>query len=60
MSKKIRLDIETTWAGVGQVEFFEVEDNATAEEIAEEAQDIFSSYCSYGWSEVEGEDTNES
>lgn len=53
MTKKIRVDIETTWSGAGEVEFFEVEDDATEEEIAEQAHDIFQDYCSYGWSEVE-------
>lgn len=53
MTRKIRVDIETTWSGAGEVEFFEVEDDATEEEIAEQAHDIFQDYCSYGWSEVE-------
>ena len=56
MSRKIRVDIETTWAGVGAVEYFEVADEATEDEIAEDAHDIFQNYCNYGFSEVqEGE-----
>ncbi|MDA9472069.1 hypothetical protein [Enterococcus sp. 5H] len=51
MTRRFRVDIETTWAGVGETEYFEVSDDATDEEIAEEAREIFSSYCSYGYSE---------
>lgn len=50
--RQIRVDIETTWAGVSETEFFEVDRNTTEKEIEEIASDIFSSYCSYGWSEV--------
>ncbi|MGF2052862.1 DUF7167 family protein [Enterococcus casseliflavus] len=60
MTRKIRVDIETTWSGAGEVEFFEVEDDATEEEIAEQAHDIFQGYCSYGWSEVEQGQADES
>lgn len=59
MTRKIRVDIETTWVGASEVEYFEVEDDATEEEIAEQAHDIFQQYCSYGWSEVEQEQANE-
>ena len=52
MTRKIRVDIETTWSGVGEVEYFEVEDDATEEDIAEQAHEIFQQYCNYGWSEV--------
>jgi hypothetical protein len=54
--KKIRVDIETNWAGVGEVEYFEVEDDATDDEIADEAREIFFNRCNYGWSEVEEEE----
>lgn len=36
-----------------QYETFEVEDNATDEEIEGEAKDIFLNYCNYGWRELE-------
>ncbi|BDG67564.1 hypothetical protein ENLAB_11280 [Enterococcus innesii] len=29
---KIRIDIETTWSGVGETEYFEVEDDAIEDE----------------------------
>jgi hypothetical protein len=51
--KKIRVDIETSLAGVGAVEYFEVPDDATNEEITDEAREIFFNYCNYGVSEVE-------
>ncbi|MFS0944187.1 hypothetical protein [Enterococcus casseliflavus] len=60
MTRKIRVDIETTWSGVSEVEYFEVEDDATEEDIAEEAHEIFQQYCNYGWSEVEQEQADES
>ena len=60
MTRKIRVDIETTWSGVGEVEYFEVEDDATEEDISEEAYEIFQQYCNYGWSEVEQEQADES
>lgn len=56
MTRKIRVDIETNWAGVGEVGYFEVEDDATDEEIADEAREIFFNWCNYGWSEVDKEE----
>lgn len=32
MVRKIRVDIETTWSGVGETEYFEVEDHAIEDE----------------------------
>lgn len=52
MSKKFRVDIETWWAGVGAVEYFEMSDDATEKEIADTAKEIFLDYCNYGYSEV--------
>lgn len=52
MSRKFRVDIETSWAGVGEVEYFEMPDDATEEDIAAEAKEIFLNYCNYGYSEV--------
>ena len=53
--RRINVYIETTWAGISEVETIEVPDNATDEEIEEEVRDIFSSYCSFGWGDVEDE-----
>ena len=56
MTRRFRVDIETTWAGIGETEYFVVSDDATDEEIADEAREIFSTYCSYGFCEIkEGE-----
>lgn len=55
MTRRFRVDIETTWAAIGETEYFEVSDDATNEEIAEEAREVFSNYCSYGFSEVKEE-----
>lgn len=52
MTRKFRVDIETTWAAIGETEYFEVSDDATDEDIADEARDIFNNYCSYGFYEV--------
>ncbi len=59
MIRKIRVDIETNWVGAKETEYFEVDDDATEEEIAEQAHDIFQQYCSYGWGEVEEEQAHE-
>lgn len=56
MTRRFRVDIETTWAGVGQVDYFEAPDDATEEEIADEAREIFFNYCNYGVSEVLGQE----
>lgn len=55
MTRKIRVDIETNWVGAEETEYFEVEDDATDEEIAGEAREIFFNWCNYGWSEVDKE-----
>lgn len=56
MTTKFRVVIETNWAGVGTIEYFEMPDDATEEEIADEAREIFFNYCNYGVSEVEKEE----
>ena len=52
MTRKFRVDIETNWAGVRAIEYLEMPDDATEEEIADEAREIFYNYCNYGVSEV--------
>lgn len=52
MTRKFRIDIETTWVGAGETDFFEVPDDATEEDIEESAKDIFFTYCNYGFEEV--------
>lgn len=52
MTRKFRVDVETSQAGIGETDYFEVPDDATEEEIAETAGEIFFSYCNYGFSEV--------
>lgn len=56
MTRKFRVDIETNWACVGTIEYLEMPDDATEEEIADEAREIFFNYCNYGVSEVEQEE----
>lgn len=55
MTRKFRVCIETNWAGVGEIEYFEMPDDATDEEIEEEAREVFYNYCNYGYAEVKGE-----
>lgn len=59
MSRKFRIDIETAWAGIGEVEYFEMPDNATEEDIEDEAKEFFFNYCNYGYSEVKEEEVAE-
>lgn len=54
--RKFQVTIETPFAGGEIIEFFEVEDDATEKEIAEEAKDIFMNNCSYGYHEVTDND----
>ena len=56
MTRKFRVNIETNWAGVGTIEYLEMPDDVTEEEIADEAREIFFNYCNYGVSEVEQEE----
>lgn len=53
--RKFKVTIENGIVGGNFEEVFEVEDDATDEEIAEEAKDIFLSQCNYGYSEITGE-----
>lgn len=56
--KRIRVDIETPTGGP-YVEFFDVDDDASDEDIAAEAADVFGNYCNYGWSEADPEDPDD-
>lgn len=50
--RKFKVTIETGIVGCNFEEIFEVEDDATDEEIAAEAKDIFLNQCNYGYSEI--------
>ncbi|HCI6019575.1 TPA: hypothetical protein NPN74_001618 [Klebsiella quasipneumoniae subsp. quasipneumoniae] len=54
--RKFEVIIETPFVGGEIVEQFEVEDDATEEEIKEEARDIFFNNCNYGYHEITGEE----
>lgn len=41
------------WPTGSEREEFEVDDDATDDEINEVARDVFGNHCSYGWSEVD-------
>ena len=50
--KKYRVYMETPYAGQSPTEDFEMPDDATQEEIDEEAKDIFFSNFNYGVEEL--------
>ena len=50
--KRFRVYMETPYAGQSPTEDFEMPDNATDEEIAEEAKEIFFNNISYGFDEL--------
>lgn len=52
MMRKFKVVIETPFVNGEIIEYFEVEDDATDEEIADEAKDVFLNSCNYGFSEV--------
>lgn len=54
--RHFRVVIETPFANGEIIEDFAVEDDATDEDIAEEARDIFFNNCNYGYSEITEED----
>jgi hypothetical protein len=54
--RKFKVVIETGTVGGLHVETFEMEDDASEEEIDEEARDIFFNQCNYGCHEITGED----
>ena len=53
--RKIKVIIDTGFAGGIHEDELEVEDNATDEEIEEEVQDVVFNYISYRWKESEEE-----
>ena len=50
--KRFRVYMETPYARQSPTEDFEMPDNATDEEIAEEAKEIFFNNFSYGFDEL--------
>ena len=50
--RKFKVIIETPFVGGTIEDEFEVEDDATEEEIAEEARDVFLNSCNYGFYEI--------
>ena len=50
--KRFRVYMETPYAGQSPTEDFEMPDNATDEEIAVEAKEIFFNNFSYGFDEL--------
>ena len=50
--KRFRVYMETPYAGQSPTEDFEMPDNATDEEIAEEAKEIFFNNFSYSFDEL--------
>ncbi|MEG8497807.1 hypothetical protein U4P14_10475 [Klebsiella pneumoniae] len=54
--RHFRVVIETPFVGGEIIEDFAVDDDATEEEIAEEAKDIFLNSCNYSFHEITGEE----
>jgi hypothetical protein len=54
--RRFKVVIETPFVNGEIIEYFEVENDATEEEIAAEAKDVFHNSCNYGFSEVFGDD----
>lgn len=54
--RRFKVVIETPFVNGEIIEYFEVENDATDEEIAAEAKDVFHNSCNYGFSEVFGDD----
>lgn len=57
--RKFKVHMETPYAGVGDVEEFEIEDDATEEEIEEVARELFFNYYQYGIEEIKERDSDE-
>ncbi|MBS4360652.1 hypothetical protein F3179_18475 [Escherichia coli] len=55
--RKFKIIIETGIAGGDFEDEFEVDDDATPDEIHDEAKDIFFNYCNYSYHEI-GNDSN--
>jgi hypothetical protein len=54
--RKFKVVIETGSVDGMYIETFEMADDATEEEIADEAREIFFNQCTYGCHEITGED----
>ena len=50
--RRFKVVVETPSAADDLYDFFEVEDDATDEDIEAEAQEMFYNMCSYGYHEV--------
>lgn len=50
--RKFKVIIETPFVGGEIVEEFEMEDDASVNDIEEEARDIFLNNCNFGWHEI--------
>lgn len=48
-----RIHVDTPYAGISETEDFEMPDDATEEEIANEAKEIFFNIFNYGFEELE-------
>lgn len=58
--RRFRVVIEIPFINGEIVEDFEVEDDATDEDIAAEAKDIFANTCNYGFHEISEADQSPS
>ncbi len=54
--RKLKIIIETGIAGGDFEDEFEVDDDATPDEIQDEAKDIFFNYCNYSYHEIKDEE----
>ncbi|EEV3403859.1 TPA: hypothetical protein J9654_000742 [Escherichia coli] len=54
--RKFKIIIETGIAGGDFEDVFEVDDDATPDEIHDEAKEIFFNYCNYSYHEIKDEE----
>lgn len=54
--RKFKVIIETGIAGGDFEDVFEVDDDATPDEIHDEAKEIFFNYCNYSYHEIKDEE----
>ncbi|ENH5717950.1 hypothetical protein ABV905_005410, partial [Escherichia coli] len=54
--RKFKIIIETGIAGGDSEDEFEVNDDATPDEIHNEAKEIFFNYCNYSYHEIKDEE----
>lgn len=55
--RTIRLDIEFPRNGSSETLTFQVDDDATDEQIAADAETEFYNRCNFGWGEIDAEDS---